>query len=75
MSRPKSEEIRELRGGQLQQKLDEAYEELWNLRFKHATNQLTNANEIRRVRKQIARLKTIARENEIRADYQARQEQ
>lgn len=75
MSKLKSQEIRDLRGGQLQQKLEEAYEELWNLRFKHATNQLTNPNDIRRVRKQIARLKTIAREQEIGADYLARQEQ
>lgn len=75
MGKAKSEEARQLRGGQLQQQLDEAYEELWNLRFKQATNQLINTNDIRRVRKQIARLKTIARENEIRAEYVARQEQ
>jgi large subunit ribosomal protein L29 len=68
-------EIREMRDNEIQQKLDEAYEELWNLRFKHATNQLNSPTEIKRVRKEIARLKTVQREREIWAEYEAQQEQ
>lgn len=71
----KAEEIRELKDSEIQQKLDETYEELWNLRFKHATNQLTNTNDIKRVRKDIARLKTVQREREIWAEYEAQKEQ
>jgi large subunit ribosomal protein L29 len=71
----KAAEIRELRDNELSQRLEEAYEELWNLRFKHATNQLSNNREIRRVRKEIARLKTVQREREIWAEYEAQQEQ
>jgi large subunit ribosomal protein L29 len=68
-------EIREMKDSEIRQKLEETYEELWNLRFKHATNQLTNTREIRRVRKDIARLKMVQREREIWAEYEAQQEQ
>lgn len=68
-------DIRELRDNEINQRLQESYEELWNLRFKHATNQLSNNREIRRVRKEIARLKTVQREREIWAEYEAQQEQ
>ena len=60
-------EIRELKDTEVTQKLDEAYEELWNLRFKHATNQLTKTSDIKRVRKDIARLKTVQRQRELEA--------
>ena len=68
-------DIRELRDNEINQRLQESYEELWNLRFKHATNQLSNNRDIRRVRKEIARLKTVQREREIWAEYEAQQEQ
>ncbi len=64
-------EIRELQDSEIGQRLDENYEELWNLRFKHATNQLTNTNEIKRVRKQIARFKTVLHERVLWAEYEA----
>lgn len=70
-----AKDIRELKDSEISEKLEEAYEELWNLRFKHATNQLTNTSEIRRVRKDIARLKTVQREREIWAEYDAQGEQ
>lgn len=63
-----AKEARELKDNEIAQKLEEAYEELWNLRFKHATNQLTKTSEIKRVRKDIARLKTVQRERELQAD-------
>jgi large subunit ribosomal protein L29 len=62
-----AKEARELKDNEIAQKLEEAYEELWNLRFKHATNQLTKTSEIKRVRKDIARLKTVQRQRELEA--------
>ncbi len=62
-----AKEARELKDNEIAQKLEEAYEELWNLRFKHATNQLTKTSEIKRVRRDIARLKTVQRQRELEA--------
>lgn len=62
-----AKDARELKDNEIVQKLEEAYEELWNLRFKHATNQLTKTSEIKRVRKDIARLKTVQRQRELEA--------
>ncbi len=58
-------EIRELSGQQLQEELENSYKELMNLRFRSATNQLTDTNQPRRVRKTIARLLTAIREREL----------
>jgi large subunit ribosomal protein L29 len=63
-----AKEARELKDNEIVQKLEEAYEELWNLRFKHATNQLTKTSEIKRARKDIARLKTVQRQRELDAE-------
>ena len=57
-------EIRDLSNQQLEEELESSYKELMNLRFHAATNQLTDTNEPRRVRKTIARLKTVIRERE-----------
>ncbi len=57
-------EIRDLSNQQLEEELESSYKELMNLRFRAATNQLTDTNEPRRVRKTIARLKTVIRERE-----------
>jgi len=61
----KIEEIRARSNEELAKQLEEAYQELFNLRFRLATRQLVNHREIPRVRKGIARLKTIIREREI----------
>lgn len=58
----KGEEIRDLSASELDQKLGELKEELFNLRFQLATGQLDNPMRIRDVRKDIARVKTIMRE-------------
>ena len=42
-------------------------EELFNLRFQHATGQLENPMRIREVKKTIARIKTVQREGELKA--------
>jgi len=61
----KIEEIRARSNEELAKQLEEAYQELFNLRFRLATRQLVNHREIPRVKKGIARLKTIIREREI----------
>jgi len=61
----KVEEIRALSDAELGKQLEEALQELFNLRFRLATKQLVNHREIPRVRKRIAQLKTIIREREL----------
>ncbi len=61
----KASEIRNLNNEELLAKLEEAHEELFNLRFRLATRQLGNHREIPRVKKRIARIKTILREREL----------
>jgi large subunit ribosomal protein L29 len=63
----KAKEIRELSAEELNQKLASLKEELFNLRFQHATGQLENPTRIKDVKKSIARIKTIQREAEIKA--------
>jgi len=61
----KVEEIRALSKEELAKQLEDAHQELFNLRFRLATKQLVNHRELPRARKQIARLKTIIREREL----------
>jgi len=63
----KTSEMRALSDEGLLAKLEEAHEELFNLRFRLATRQLGNHREIPRVKKRIARIKTILRERELGA--------
>ena len=56
------EEIRALDDTQLAQELEDAHRELFNLRFRHASRQLEDPNQLRSMRKTIARIKTIMRE-------------
>jgi len=58
-------EIRALGDAELQKKLEEAHQELFNLRFKLATRQIVNHRELPKVRKKIARINTIIREREL----------
>jgi len=61
----KIKDIRVLSAEDLVKQLDEAHQELFNLRFRLATKQLVNHREIPRVKKKIAKLKTIIREKEL----------
>ena len=63
----KAKEIKELNEIELEKKLAELKQELFNLRFQLAVNQLENPTRIRAVRKEIAICKTIQREREIAA--------
>ena len=58
-------EFRELSSDELTKQLEETHQELFNLRFRLATKQLVNHRELRRVKKKIARLKTIIKEREL----------
>lgn len=63
----KTTEIRELSAAELDTKLADLKEELFNLRFQMATGQCENRMKIRDVKKSIARIKTIQRERELKA--------
>lgn len=63
----KTTEIRELSAADLDTKLADLKEELFNLRFQMATGQCENPMKIRDVKKSIARIKTIQRERELKA--------
>ena len=59
------EKLRDLSVDELVQKDTELRNELFNLRFQHATHQLENTSRVKLVRRDIARVKTIIREKEI----------
>jgi large subunit ribosomal protein L29 len=63
----KAEDLRELTAQELQERFEESKEELFNLRFQLATNQLDNTARLGEVRKDIARLATLIREQELEA--------
>ena len=58
-------EVRELNDSELVKELTEQERALMNLRFRKATMQLTNTNELGNTRKTIARIKTVIRERAI----------
>ena len=58
----KTNEIRQMSSQDLEKKLKELKQELFNLRFQHAINQLDNPHKIADVKKDIARVKTILNE-------------
>ncbi|MFO8033197.1 MAG: 50S ribosomal protein L29 [Desulfohalobiaceae bacterium] len=60
-----AKKIRELSWKEMQQKLSDYERELFNLRFQHATGQLGNTQRLPKVRKNIARIKTILREKDL----------
>jgi large subunit ribosomal protein L29 len=60
-------ELRELNDTELEHRLGEAKEELFNLRFQNATGQLDNVARLPQVRREVARIETLLREREIAA--------
>ena len=63
-----AKEIRQNTLPELNEQLTKIKEELFNLRFQLAINQLDNPMRIAAVKKDIARVKTIIRENELKND-------
>ena len=62
----RASEVREMTTAELESKLKDLKAELFNLRFQLAINQLDNPMRISAVKKDIARVKTILRENKIK---------
>jgi len=58
-------ELRELEDRDLEKRINDLREELFNLRFQFATRQLTNHSRIREVRREIARVNTLLRERDL----------
>jgi large subunit ribosomal protein L29 len=50
---------------ELKKRMEEAYQELFNVRFRIATRQLANHRELPKLKKRIARMKTVLREREL----------
>ena len=65
MTKSQAAELRALPDDALDEKLKEAKEELFNLRFQNATGQLDNTTRLRAVRREIARIYTVQREREL----------
>ena len=61
-------EIRDLSVDELQTRLGEVKEELFNLRFQNATGQLDNYKRLGELRRDVARIKTVLRERELSGD-------
>ncbi len=67
-----ADDYREMSADELAEALDEAKQELFDLRFQLATNQLTNTGRIGQVRREIARIKTAVRSQELASEEGAR---
>ena len=61
----KIQDIRDLSTQELEDKIKDLKEKLFNLRFQNATNQLDNPGRIASVKKDIARVKTVLKEKEL----------
>ena len=61
----KASELRSLSEMELNNRLNDSHQELFNLRFQRASGQLTNTARVREVRRTIARIKTLLRQREL----------
>jgi large subunit ribosomal protein L29 len=59
-------EVRDLSDDSILKEIENTQKEMLNLRFRHATKQLTNTSQLGLTRKKLARLKTVARERQLR---------
>lgn len=66
MKSKKASEIRELSNAEFERKADRTQSRLFNLRFQHAINQLENPMRMKEVKKDIARIKTVLRQLEMK---------
>ncbi len=67
MARTKTADLRSMEIPELETRLDDTRQELFNLRFQLVTGQLDNTSRITEVRRQVARIETLLREREIEA--------
>ncbi len=68
MKKTELEKIREMSAAEMDARLADLKKELFNLRFQHAINQLDNPMRLKAVKKEIAVIKTVIRENELKAE-------
>jgi large subunit ribosomal protein L29 len=61
----KAGDVRSLSPEERQQKLIEMKQELFNLRFQHATGQLENPQRLKQIKRDVARVQTVIREEEL----------
>lgn len=66
----KAAELRDMSEQELRSKESDFAKELFNLRFQHATGQLENTQRIPQVKKNIARIRTILRSNELEKGHE-----
>jgi len=66
----KAQSLRDLTRDELRSRIDELYQELFNLRFQLATRQLENTERIGQVRRDIARARTVLHEMELSGEEQ-----
>ncbi len=59
-------DLREMTNDEISQKLHDSQEEVFNLRFQKSMNRLENGNKLKDVKKDIARMKTLLTERELR---------
>lgn len=67
----RASELRELNDDELANRLTEVRQELFNLRFQHVTGQLDNYSRLGQLKRDIARIETLLRANEIAAAEEA----
>lgn len=58
-------EIRNLSDSEIQTKLEETFEEIFNLRFQASIGQARDTNQLKKLKKDVARLKTVLRERQL----------
>jgi large subunit ribosomal protein L29 len=64
MKSVKSSELRNLKSGEIETKLSDAREEMMKLRFQQVTGQLSDSSRLRTLRRDVARMQTILRQQE-----------
>jgi large subunit ribosomal protein L29 len=67
----KAAEVRALSDADLAQAIEDARQEMFNLRFQQATNRLSDTSRLRQLRREMARLLTVERERSLWAAYEA----
>ncbi|HUR39336.1 MAG TPA: 50S ribosomal protein L29 [Planctomycetota bacterium] len=71
---PKKENYKEMADDELKKKLDELVKGLFNLRFRKVTDVVENPAQFKKDRRNIARIKTVLRERELKAKVKAKVE-
>jgi large subunit ribosomal protein L29 len=71
---PKKKNYKEMADDELKKKLDELVKGLFNLRFRKVTDVVENPAQFKKDRRNIARIKTVMRERELKAKVKAKAE-